>query len=173
MVSLSVPGYPVFSAVIRREDYKVQKSKVGSIILVYAGYSYGLQRLNNSCNNNLYRCTRHSAKCTARARLNTDGSLELRNLHNHPPTGRTNFSWEEILRLNLKNYFFNNKIFFIVNFLFFILFSCIAQRLMSVHYTFTNIHFIFANIHYIFTNITFSTFSLVFTNIHYIFTSFH
>ena len=69
-----------FRAILKPNEYGQTVSRIGTKLLVYSGYTYGLHIKNR------YRCTKNASKCFARAILNSDGSLELRSYHNHPPT---------------------------------------------------------------------------------------
>lgn len=82
--------YTYIPTIVKAGEYDTKLSKSGTTLLVYSGYTYGLQKIKDAKCQNMYRCTRHSTKCLARAKLNLDNSLELRNGHNHPPAGHVN-----------------------------------------------------------------------------------
>lgn len=78
-----IAGYGGYMAIVGKEEYRIVPSRIGSQVLVFRGYAYGIKQSGL----NVLRCTSHCRrKCLARAKINEDGSLLLKNDHNHPPT---------------------------------------------------------------------------------------
>ncbi|KAK6627048.1 hypothetical protein RUM44_009525 [Polyplax serrata] len=76
-------GQP-FKLVVTRSEFELCQTPRGTPRLTYEGYKYGIDK--SKCNDRtvIWKCTLNR-KCTARANLNKDGTLLLKNKHSHPP----------------------------------------------------------------------------------------